>query len=177
MATQRKRRKKKRKALQKKPDRVFRVLAKETRGITDPDCVEKEQWGYRGHTRVTVQFSVAMICPDNFTGGFDTHHVETEDLDHPYAGEYSPYGSRNIDWNYAKDRIWLIVARYSDGDTFGSSSGEWSIEGVASTLEEASEFRRLNRWQIEKKHDNYFGKLEEVELVLVPFERVLGEEQ
>lgn len=72
--------------------------------------------------------------------------------------------------------LWTVVARYSDGDTFGSSSGHGSIEGVFLTEEEAKtrakeikdggkSIRGYSPWT------GYFSDLEGVDINLVPLRK------
>lgn len=72
--------------------------------------------------------------------------------------------------------LWTVVARYSDGDTFGSSVGHGSIEGVFLTEDEAlaraqeiqnggKSIYGYTRW------DGYFAGLEGVDVKLVPLRK------
>ena len=35
------------------------------------------------------------------------------------------------------DQVWILVVRYSDGDSFGKTSGNWKIESVYASFKEA----------------------------------------
>jgi len=68
--------------------------------------------------------------------------------------------------------LWVVVARYYDGGTFGSTSGYGSIEGVFETDVEAQEMEqkiRIGKAPGEgyKPWAGYFSGLEDVEVHLV----------
>ena len=71
--------------------------------------------------------------------------------------------------NHINDFVYVVIVRYSDGDTFSQTNGNWHIEGVYLTKEEAkSVMSTINR---EKKKGpeyrpwhGYFASLESVEI-------------
>ncbi len=78
------------------------------------------------------------------------------------------------------DHIFIVVERYTDGDTFGTSFGHGSIEGACHTIEEAQEIKAAIE-RDEKVHDGtfkswhgsnvwqgYFNDLESVEIISTP---------
>lgn len=61
------------------------------------------------------------------------------------------------------DKVWLVVARYYDGGTFGGTSGLWQIVEVAASAKDAQDIsagvaRRPGPWK------GYFASLEDVEI-------------
>jgi hypothetical protein len=69
--------------------------------------------------------------------------------------------------------LWVVVARYSDGGTFGSTSGYGSIEGVYDTRKEAqARADELEKGGSSRKGytpwTGYFSDFEGVEIHLVP---------
>ena len=69
--------------------------------------------------------------------------------------------------------LWVVVARYSDGGTFGSTSGYGSVEGVFNTRAEAdARVKEIESGGGSRKGytpwNGYFSDLEGVEVHLVP---------
>jgi hypothetical protein len=71
------------------------------------------------------------------------------------------------------DAVYLVIVRYTDGDTFGYRSGNWHIEGVYKTIEEADEVRSaINKETYTHEQSNhgwlpwvgYFEHLENVDV-------------
>jgi hypothetical protein len=72
------------------------------------------------------------------------------------------------------DKAYIVVVRYSDGDTFSHSSGHAEIAGVFSNEQDANNLKKkiekedegLNKdFNDYKPWDNYFGGLESVTVV------------
>jgi hypothetical protein len=69
------------------------------------------------------------------------------------------------------DKLYLAVVRYSTGDTFGRTEGEWDIVGVAPTykiaevmLEEAIKPAKPGDYKNYKPWEGYFERLEDTEI-------------
>jgi hypothetical protein len=76
------------------------------------------------------------------------------------------------------NKAYVVVVRYSDGDTFSSSSGHAHIAGVFSSLKEAEKLKKEIKDQDEelpRQYDNnpwtgYFNSLEEVRIERIEVE-------
>ena len=82
----------------------------------------------------------------------------------------------NIPWGSEKDTLHLVVARYTTGSTFGRTQGRWAIEGAFESYLDAQKFANKNKKRFADKHYDYFGGLEYVEVVSVPFTNKVREE-
>lgn len=70
---------------------------------------------------------------------------------------------------YEAAEVYVVIVRYQDGDSFGTSHGNWCVAGVATTAEEARKIEAAARLpQKDHSHyrewDGYFSGLEEVEI-------------
>jgi hypothetical protein len=150
----------------------FRIIATERIECVRPANPDDE-WD-QGEDRIYVEFHCAMICPNDTVGGMDAHFVCSEDSDlrAPACG-YSPvvmmHGSIGNGWDYDEDEIVLVVSRYATGSTSGRTDGHWEVEGAFSDMGEAEAWARANKETLEKKHDDYFGGLENVEVFWISF--------
>lgn len=64
-------------------------------------------------------------------------------------------------------KVYLVVVRYSSGNTFGRSEGNGTIAGIYTTLEQASEARELveqDKWPGYAPWNGYFESLESVSI-------------
>jgi hypothetical protein len=151
--------------------RHFRVIATErTECVREADPDDK--WD-QGEDRIHVNFHCAMVCPDDTVGGMDAHFVcsEESDLRAPACG-YSPVVMTHCigsAWDYDEAEVALVVSRYATGSTFGRTSGHWEVEGAFSDMGEAKLWASANKETLEKKHNDYFGGLEDVEVFWLPF--------
>jgi hypothetical protein len=73
------------------------------------------------------------------------------------------------DFNPSKvDQAYLVMVRYSDGDTFGHSSGHMYVEGVYKSKKKADKVAKSiekDTYKGYKAWSSYFGGLESVEVV------------
>lgn len=71
---------------------------------------------------------------------------------------------------YDAEKVLLVVVRFQDGDTFGTSYGNWEIVDVVLTMGEAEEIRRnIDAGEYTHKNgynpwEGYFNQLEAVEI-------------
>lgn len=70
---------------------------------------------------------------------------------------------------YEAQELYVVIVRYRDGDTFGSSHGHWTVAGVALTADEARKIEAdARKPQTDISHyrewDGYFSGLEGVEI-------------
>jgi hypothetical protein len=145
------------------PKQIFRVIATER-----TECVREaspdDEWD-QGDDRIHVSFHCAMICPDDHVGGMNAHFVTgMGDGDHDKLGEKVKCG-----WDYDDDEVALVVSRFATGSTFGRTDGHWEVEGAFSDMKNAETWAEVSRGDLAKKHDDYFGGLEDVEVFWLPF--------
>lgn len=79
-----------------------------------------------------------------------------------YTSHEIYYGNSidNYPWlETAKDLtpVWVVVARYGSGSTFGHHSGRFAFHFIAESLEKAEKWRKENERMIEELHESYFG--------------------
>ena len=66
-----------------------------------------------------------------------------------------------------KEHVYSVVVRYSSGDTFGNSYGNWQMIGVYKSGDEAQNMIKMiseGRYKGPKLWDGYFEELEDIEL-------------
>lgn len=76
------------------------------------------------------------------------------------------------------DTVYMVVARYYDGDTFGRTYGHWHIYSFRATEEEARKDEEEIRNSVNEENTyknyrpwlGYFSGLEDVEIHCMPFE-------
>lgn len=137
--------------------RIFRVIAKES---DRPIIIPKKQFDEWESER-DVKFESAEVVFENTEGNLDTHYITDE----------SDTGELKVNWSYSDDTIVMVVFRYSDGDTFGKSTGNWRVHKVFYEHSEAKKYvERHNMRDIFDKKKGYFEDYEDTEIVLLPFE-------
>ena len=109
-----------------------------------------EQFSRREDTNITVRF--IRLHKSQPAHRFFNHSIE---LSNP----------KMIDL----DKLFVAVVRYSDGDTFGRTNGNWYIAGVAPTYKIASEMLKLEmtpsgKSEGIKRWEGYFSRLEGTEV-------------
>lgn len=107
----------------------------------------EEQWSNRTPMQITVEFkSFFRSQPDRFF--YDSIEVDEE--------------------TFTSDVVYLAVVRYSDGDTFGQSSGHWHIVGAYSTVKEADQkLKEALDGEGYKPWNGYFSSLEDTDVIPV----------
>lgn len=87
------------------------------------------------------------------------------------ADKYCHY--MGIPWDYEGPAIYVVIANYSDGDTFGHDDGYEEIVAVCATGEEALLYMEKRKPILEPQYDTYFGHLDDLKvlgLLLMPDE-------
>lgn len=83
-----------------------------------------------------------------------------------YSGQYDII---YCDFNHSDiDKVYLVVVRYTDGDTFGTTRGNWYIESACKTEEEAlkiGESIEDGSYKGYKPWEGFFSGFESVEVI------------
>lgn len=116
------------------------------------------------HT-MEVEFKSAIICPSDWAGGADCHLVESE-------VDFSGNTKIGIGWDFKGKQVYAVVSRYTAGDTLSITYGKWAVEDVFNTRKKAEKYMEDNRADIGMKYDDYFGRLEKIDIIELPFERI-----
>lgn len=144
------------KAKKEKPkvQEPLRVYVEYNRGSEGGEALSDEEWSSRSDTIVTVEFIRLYREPPKHRFFYDSVEINNPKL-------------------LKLDKLFLAVVRYSTGDTFGHTSGEFYIVGVAPTYKIAqamldeetkpspipkSGMRHYKRWE------GYFESLEDTEI-------------
>lgn len=69
------------------------------------------------------------------------------------------------------ERVFVVIARHQDGDTFSTTSGLFDVEYICKSCDDAQEWINKNKLKMEKKYGGYFEKLENLEIHCVPFDK------
>ena len=101
---------------------------------------------------IEVSFNALTKTPG--TGSFFTEHTSLEVTDKVYDCE---------------DYVYLVIVRYSDGNTFGTTYGHWDVYLVTTDQKEAADMGESIRNNTlpkgaRKPWDGYFSSLEDVEI-------------
>ena len=140
--------------------RQFRIFAAESTRVIR-GCAD-DQYGYT-ESEMQVKFESAIICDEAHVGGTGCTHA----FNKCYYPERVQAG-----WDYEDDDIVLVIARYTDGDTFGTTHGYWEVEAACRNMKAARGYGEDNEVKIRAKHDHCFGEFERIEYVKVPFENL-----
>lgn len=116
---------------------------------TDSTGGEWDENGFRSTSYKTVQFTAVLRDrPDGFFG----HDFEV---------------SEEV---YSGSQVFLVVVRYRDGDSFGSSHGNWELWRAVSTAEDALKIKQdILSGELAKREnylpwESHFCRLEDVEI-------------
>lgn len=105
-----------------------------------------EQWSSRRPTYITVEFHSLSRGSSRLSNG----NIEVTQ---------EQYDAREL---------FVVIVRYRDGDTFGTSHGHWTVAGVALTADEARKIEAEAHGPKPDSHyrewDGYFNGLESVEI-------------
>jgi len=74
---------------------------------------------------------------------------------------------------FSLEVIFWVVVRYTTGDTFGTSSGNWEKIGCYNNLKEAREVKKSiedGTYEGYKCWDGYFEELEDIEINILELE-------
>lgn len=120
MATKKQKAKKPQKAKKKQapePKRLYLVYDETRSGGNICEGEEDSDWPNRDPEYIEVSFTALYRNPPENRFFYDSFEVSEE--------------------VYNAEQVYMAVVRYSDGDTFGYTSGYWSVEGIFSSQSEA----------------------------------------
>jgi hypothetical protein len=127
-----------------------------------------DQWD-AGVKEIHVDFLRATICDENSESGSSFDMIFDEDSSHTGAYRFA------IPWNFSGSQVYLVVARYDTGSTFGQQKNDWEIHGVFNTCQKAIDWSNRREKSIERCHQDYFGGFQEAEVIQVDFHPQLTE--
>lgn len=132
------------------PQKELYLSYKETH--TGGESESDEQWSSRSPSYTEVTFTGLSRVKDD-SGFFPSHRALYVDDD-----------------VYAAEEVYLVVYRYQDGDTFGTSHGNWGVYAVVKSEEEALkigvdiESGTLHKDGKYLPWEGYFSSLEGIEI-------------
>lgn len=112
-----------------------------------------EDWSDRAPGYIEVSFKALWREKPSSMFGFTSYEVDPKKVD------------------LSSDFLWLSVIRYSDGDTFGTTSGYWTIVGLSNSSAEAQEKIKLALSSKDgyKPWVGYFSNYDDAEFIKVSF--------
>ena len=97
--------------------------------------------------------------------------VTFQSLSREKGDDFFPYTVEVDEDTYGHDTVFLVVVRYQDGDSFGSSHGNWMVWRTVSSEEEALKIQAsIKDGSLDKDKTTYrpwtgyFNNLEDVEI-------------
>lgn len=104
----------------------------------------------------TVEFENAFIAIDGDTAGKHTVDVTSYAASDGTSDHY--FREMDIEWNENFDNIYLVYARYSDGDTFHREEGKWAVIAAFSDIHKAKTWIKRNEEIVGKNFSGYFER-------------------
>ncbi len=109
------------------------------------------------------------------TGPYEGYTTTSMQTDFKSAWLEKPHEHFFIDSIVPKEEIsgecvHLVVVRYSDGSSFGDTSGYYRVVAAFNDYSTASTWRHVNYNKYQKKYDSYFGSLESLDVETVRIE-------
>jgi len=131
----------------------------------DPD----DEWD-GDDTSTMISFENAFIAWDGDTDGRkSTGRSVTSYADSSgYKDHY--FRGMDIDWNIKFDAIYLIYARYDDGDTFHREEGRWAIVAAFSDKHKAESWMKENEESVKQEFSGYFEHFNSLDMDVLAFE-------
>lgn len=136
------------------------------------------KWGDRDCTDRTVYWKNIRFSHHKNLRNWDTEVLWERDKEktipgyQPYCYDIDKYDTPqhsysimiDVPWDYAGQALYIVVARHSDGDTFGYDEGYEDVVGVFADEGRAIYFRQKYYDMFKRRYDTYFGRLQELRI-------------
>ncbi len=147
----------------------------ETVTVTRAGDPPEVQWGDRDCTSRDIEWCNLRFTALKTLKNWDTEVISDKDRALELSSlEYDGYETIfRVPWDFDGTDLYLLIATYSDGDTFGWDDGYQNIVGAFVDAGEAHLFMQKNYKQIARRYNSYFGKMESLDIISF----MLGEDE
>jgi hypothetical protein len=142
---------------------------KERSWVTEEGDPPEVEWGDRGCTDREVTWKNIRFSHRKDIRNWDTDVLwdrddgQCTDMDE-YEKHHGWARFIGVPWDYSGAALYIVVVRYSDGDTFGLDEGYEEVVAVCVDEGQAQLFKQKFYGVLERRYDSYFGKLQDVRI-------------